>query len=189
MTSSSQSLDDRILFELDKLNRGTVKKRLTNELVELKKQGAYINVDYYDNNLINNSIDNSIDNIIRKPYITVTVVLNENGCLYQFNILSDYPFKPPSMAKINYHDYRKDYLQIQSQKTIKELKEFMNCQCLCCSSILCPANWTPAIRIIKIIEEFEKIKKYRRLIINRLLAKKIIDKYLISDINLYQWLF
>jgi hypothetical protein len=65
----------------------------------------------------------------------------------------------------------------------------MNFDCLCCSSILCPANWTPAIRIIKIIEEAEKIKKYRRLIINRLLAKKIIVKYLISDINLYQWLF
>ena len=33
------------------------------------------------------------------------------------------------------------------------------------------------------IIEFKQMKKYRRDIINRLLAKKIIDKYLNSDLN------
>lgn len=189
MTSSSQSLNDDILFELDKLNRGTVKRRLTNELVELQKQGAYINVEYCSNNCSNNLVNNSINSEIQKSYITVTVVLKENNIVYQFDILTDYPFKPPTRAKINYYDYRSNYLQIQSQKTIKELKEFIPFECLCCSILLCHANWTPCIRIITLIQEAEKIRKYRRIIINRLLAKKIIEKYLISDINLYQWLF
>ena len=193
MTSSSQSLNDDILYELDKLSKGTVKRRLTNELVELQKQGAYINVEYCSNNLINTSINTpintSINSEIQKSYVTVTVVLKENNMVYQYDILADYPFKPPTRAKINYCDYRSNYLQIQSQKTIKELKKFIQFECLCCSSLLCYANWTPSIRIITLIQEAEKIRKYRRIIINRLLAKKIIDRHLISDINLYQWLF
>lgn len=41
-----------------------------------------------------------------------------------------------------------------------------------------------------IIIEFKQIKKYRRDIINRLLAKKITGKYLNSDLNyiLNEWL-
>ena len=44
--SSSQILDDYILFELDKLQVGSIKKRIVNELVDLKKKGSYIDVKY-----------------------------------------------------------------------------------------------------------------------------------------------
>ena len=197
MTSSSQSLDDNILFELDKLGIGAIKRRLTNELVEFKKQGAYINVEYVEErpNTINtiNSI-NSINTINttnnnRNPYVIVTIVLKGDNTLYQLNITKEYPFHAPSTLKINYKDYRFNYLKIHSEKTLKELKEFMEFDCLCCSSILCPENWSPAVRLVKIIDEVKEIRNCRMIIIHRLIAKKIIDRYLISDINLYQWLF
>ena len=197
MTSSSQSLENDILFELDKLGIGTVKRRLTNELVEFTKQGAYINVEYVKerpNTISTRNTINEIDNIdnidnSRNSYVIITIMLNGDNTLYQLNITKEYPFHAPSIVRINYKDYRFNYLKINSEKTLKELKEFIKFDCLCCSSILCPENWSPAIRLVKIIDEIKQIRYCRMIIIHRLLAKKIIDRYLIHDINLYQWLF
>jgi len=203
MNSSSQSLNDDILFELDKLGVGSVKRRLTNELVQFKKQGAYIHVEcILDNTNTENYINttntenyinttNTINNNYnyQKSYVTVSIMLNGDNTLYQFDITSGYPFKSPTMLRINYQDYRFNYLKIHSEKTVNELKEFIKFDCLCCSTLLCNDNWSPAMRLIKIIEEVKQIKHCRKIIIHRLLAKKIIDRYLIDDINLYEWLF
>ena len=55
-TSSSQFLNENILYELDKLNCSFVKRRITNELTDFIKQDAYINIDYNeDSQNINNS--------------------------------------------------------------------------------------------------------------------------------------
>jgi ubiquitin-protein ligase len=86
--SSSQSLNSDILFELDKIKKGSLKRRLTNELVEFAKNGSYINAEYeYDDT---------------KSFITITIVLKEEDNVYHFDITDDYPFKPPENFRINY---------------------------------------------------------------------------------------
>lgn len=172
--SSSQCLDNNILIELDKLNIGCVKKRIVCELVDFKKKDAYVNVEYKEH--INNST------------IVVTIIPNDENNIYHFTIAKNYPYRPPIKFCINYKDY-KQYLKIDSRKTINELQIYNNIQCLCCSTICCGCNWSPALRMQSCINEFKQLKKYRRDIINRLLSKKIINKYLISDINLDEWLF
>jgi ubiquitin-protein ligase len=176
--SSSQVLDDYILFDLDKFQRGTIKKRLVNELVEFKENDAYILVVFEENYIKKN--DSSIK---------ITIVPSEEDNIYSFTITRDYPFKPPSKFTINYKDYSQ-YLKIDSPKTIEELRKYNNIQCLCCNNILCAANWSPGLRMKNFITEFIKMKKYRRDIINRLLAKKIVDKYLNPDLIyiLNEWL-
>jgi hypothetical protein len=174
MDSSSVSLNDSILFELDKLTIGNVKKRIVNELVEYKNIYSYIHAEYKEN--------------INQPIIILTIALKKKDTLFQFYITKDYPFKPPFKFKINYKDYI-DYLKIDSQKTLYELKSFYNINCLCCNNIYCnDTKWSPTMKMQDFINEFKKIKIYRYEIIIRILCKKIVEKYLISDINLLEWL-
>jgi hypothetical protein len=175
--SSSQILDDDILHELDKFQIGSIKKRIVNELVEFKQNYACIPVVIFEENYTK----------ISDSTIKINIIPNDGDNLYCFTITRDYPFKPPSKVTINYKDY-KQYLKIDSPKTLGELRKYNDIQCLCCNTILCPANWSPAIKLQNFITEFKQIKKYRSDIIHRLLSKKIIDKYLISDINLLEWL-
>jgi hypothetical protein len=174
MESSSVSLHDNILFELDKLKIGNVKKRIVNELVEYKNIYSYIDAEYKEN--------------INQPIIIVTIALKKNDTLFQFYITKEYPFKPPIKFKINCKNYI-DYLKIESQKTLYELKTFYNINCLCCNNIYCDhTKWSPTIKMQDFINEYKKIKIYRYEIIIRILCKKILEKYLISDINLLEWL-
>lgn len=175
MNSSSLSLDSSILFELDKFGIGSVKKRIVNELVEFVKQDAYIHAEYKE---INN-----------QSIIVITIVtIKTNNTMFQFHVSRDYPFKPPIKFKINFRDYM-HFLKIESHKTLDELKTFYNINCFCCNNIYCSENkWSPIVKLKDFIVEFNKIKKYRHDIIVRILCNKIIKKYLISDINLIQWL-
>jgi hypothetical protein len=171
-TSSSQSLDADILFELDKLQKGSFKRRLTNELVEFSKSGSYIHAEYINNN---------------KSYIIITIVPKGDENIYHFDIANDYPFAPPLKFRINYKSYNQ-YLKIDSVKTLNELKLYNGLNCLCCNTIFCGGKWGPTMRLIDFINEYNQMKKYRRDIIYRLLVKIIINKYLYPDLNLIQWL-
>lgn len=174
--SSSTILDSYILFELDKISLGSFKRRITNELVEFVKSGAYIHVEYQENFIQFN-----------RSTIIITILPNTSDIIYHFTISNEYPFKPPIKFSVNYKDYKK-YLKIDSQKTLNELRVYNKIQCLCCNTISCGEHWSPSLKMQHFIDEFNKIKKYRRNIINRLLTVKIINKYLISDINIIQWL-
>ena len=173
ISSSSQSLHSDILFELDSLQSGSTKRRLMNELVKFKNMNAYIYAEHKRN--FNESV------------ITITIVIEGEKDIYHFDITPGYPFRPPKNFRINYIDYKK-YLYVNSPKTLQELKIYKGVNCLCCHTILCCNVWSPALQLNHFINEFKKIKEYRRYIINRLLAQKIINKYLISDINLFHWL-
>jgi hypothetical protein len=171
-TSSSQSLDTEILLELDKFNRGSLKKRLTNELVKFSNLGAYIHAEY-----INDS----------NNYITITIIPKDEDNIYHFDITNDYPFRPPLRFRINYKSYTQ-YLKIESLKTLNELKLYNGLNCLCCHTISCGGKWGPTMRLINYINEYKQIKQYRRDIINRILIQKIIYKYLYPGVNLLEWL-
>lgn len=174
-TSSSQSLDENILFALDNLKIGSAKRRIVNELVEFIKKGAYIDATYNEDN------KNNVNSII-----TINIMFQYNH--FSFDITNRYPFIPPKNFRCNYINY-KNLLRISSPKTLEELKKYKGINCLCCHTIACGDNWGPSIRMIDFINEYNKIKQYRRDIINRVLVEKIISKYLISDINLCEWLF
>jgi len=168
--SSSQILDDDILFELDRFQIGSIKKRIVNELVEFKKKNAYIHVEFQENY-----------KKISDSTIKISIVPIEEDNIYSFTITTNYPFSPPSKVTINYKDY-KQYLKIDSPKTLEELIKYNGIRCLCCNTISCGPNWGPVLRMKNFIDEFKQMKKYRRDIINRLLSKKIVDKYLNSDL-------
>jgi hypothetical protein len=163
-------LGEEILGELEKTSFSNLKKRITNELIEFKKDNAYINVE-----------DNEGNGFI------LTIVPDTEDTVYTFYITKDFPFNAPARVLVNHRNI-KSYFRIQSTKTLNELKMYYNITCLCCHSIACNNNWTPVYKLSYFIDEFRKVKKYRRDIINRILVQKIIKKYLLKDINILEWL-
>jgi|Laugresbdmm110sn_1035088.scaffolds.fasta_scaffold47892_2 ubiquitin-protein ligase len=168
--SNSQILDDDILFELEKFKLGSIKKRIMNELIEFKQKDHYVHVEFEENDTDSNY-----------STIKVTIVPNGEDTIYSFNITRDFPFKPPINFTINYKNYRQ-YLKIDSPKTMEELRKYNGISCLCCNTISCTGNWSPVFRMKSLIIEYKQTRRFRRNIIYRLLAKKISDKYLVSDI-------
>ena len=57
------------------------------------------------------------------------------------------------------------------------VKKLKGQDCLCCSSVNCNVNWSPAIKLFNIINEIKDTLKFKRDIINVLLADKIKKKY------------
>jgi hypothetical protein len=165
-------LGEEILGELEKtpLSLVNLKKRLTNELIEFKKDNAYINLEYNDGN-----------------GFILTIVPDKEDTVYTFYITRDFPFNAPPRVLVNHRNI-KNYFHIQSTKTLNELKMYYNISCLCCHSIACKNNWTPIYKLSYFIDEFRKIKKYRRDIINRILLEKIVKKYSLYDFNIIEWL-
>ena len=74
---------------------------------------------------------------------------------------------------------RLHYAEGSSEETEyqQELKKIKGQDCLCCHSINCTANWSPAIRLHRIIDEIKDTIKFKKDIINLLLAEKIKKKY------------
>ena len=184
-----EGLNPEIIQELQRIQYGTgITKRLIRELYELQNDNAYITVEY-------NSGYTNMNNYYNNAYVlTINVVLDNTDDLITFEICRDYPFKPPKNIKINYKDY-KSLLRINSSNTMKHVKELYakfykislpDC-CLCCSSITCFTNWSPAIKLTKVVEEIQTLKKIRRAVINKLLAYKIINKYLIDDKGFHKY--
>jgi hypothetical protein len=174
----SKHLSDEILFEISKFQIGNLKKRIINELVEFQKKDDYISVELEE-------IISSFKKL--ELALAVTIFPKEENNMYKFTLTKDYPFSKPLKFTINYINYS-DYFKISSPKTSAELKKYYGIDCLCCSSIYCNGNWSPAIKIDDLIKEYKKIKKCRREIIERILAFKIVNKYLVSDINILEWL-
>jgi hypothetical protein len=178
MTTHIESLDCNILQEISYFMKGGIKRRLINELRVLKNENAYITVEHVEK--------------ISGCILAINVVLNNTTDLFTFYICNSYPFKPPQEVYINYKKYNNSYLKINSHKTLNKIKEILlknnrTVDCLCCSSICCPSNWSPAVKIQNIIDEFYYYKKIRKNIINELLAIKIINRYLSDDKGFIQY--
>jgi len=171
-------LSNEILSEIEKFQIGNLKKRIINELVEFQKKGACISVELEE-----------MISAYRKSELAlaITIFPKDDNNMYKFTLTKDYPFSKPLKFTINYIDYS-NYFKISSPKKSTELKEYYGMDCLCCSSISCTGNWSPSLIMEQLIMEYKKIKQYRREIIDRILVPKIVDKYLVSDINILEWL-
>ena len=70
-----------------------------------------------------------------------------------------------------------DMLQMRGNYERDMVKKLRGNDCLCCHSLNCSANWSPAVRLYHIINEIKSILKFKKDIINLLLADKIKIKY------------
>lgn len=106
---------------------------------------------------------------------------------YIFNIPSNYPFMPPSVCINGMVQNR--FFNLDSIRFTTVLKYVSGLDCLCCHSLLCKNNWSPSVTMERIINQMEEYKKYKHLIIIKLILDKIKEKYLNIDIDLDSWLF
>ena len=144
---------------------GTIQKRILNEIISILDDIEFLNVSYRNEGT--------------KSYLNISILKGPD--IFEFEISSkDYPFLPPNKFIFNKHNYR-DFLKIESPLTFAEVKSITNFECLCCSTILCAGNWSPSVRFTDILNEYYRIKTIRRKIVNKLLANKIISRYLLID--------
>jgi len=118
--------------------------------------------------------------------ILITVINKKKK--YEMELPSDYPFKPPKNIRYNGNNYKKSLFNY-SEKFRKILKRNYFIECLCCNTILCGTNWTPACNICHIINEMDKIIKIQKEVVIRLLCDEIRDKYLCTFAEFEKYLF
>jgi len=131
------------------------------------------------------------------PDIMYLDIKTKKGNILHFNISKDHPFKPPTLEIQTTHgsyNYRERlntmssniyyYLQYPNQYYIRNnINNNIRREniCLCCTSNLCSANWTPVIRIQYIIREIEEHNKLKKIIGYKL---SLNDLFKIKDIPL-----
>ena len=102
--------------------------------------------------------------------ISIKVIKEKNT--YEFDLQKDYPFKPPVNIKYNGDIYKKS-LSNYSENFRKILKNKYHIECLCCNTLLCGTNWTPACNTSHIINEIDKITKIQEEVMIILICDEI----------------
>jgi hypothetical protein len=164
------------ITQIELIKEHCLKNRIKNEYKELT------NI-YTINNKYEIFI--SYDPIISQ--VMITLIEKNNNNEYTFIVDRKYPFHPPRFH-FNNQPYS-HYLKLSSQRFTEYLKKFTNKACLCCSSLSCKYNWSPAIKLKMFIDELNIIRQHKRNIVYKILAEKVKDKYLIDDIDLDSFLF
>jgi len=111
---------------------------------------------------------------------------NTNAITYKFLITHLFPFYPPKIF-VNDLSYF-NILQMTGEYGKNILKKLKGQDCLCCHSLNCSANWSPAVKLYHIIDEIKNTLKIKRDIINLLLANKIKIKYNIPYAHIEDYL-
>ena len=162
-----------------------LKSRIKNEYKELSKDYNNIRI-LWDPELNNVVIE--IQKVITPLRITNAQSVSPLSTdTFTFVVDRTYPFYSPKFYYNNepYSHYQK----MPSQRFSQHLKRFTNKSCLCCSSLSCKYNWSPAVKLHMFIAELDKIRQYKRNIVYKLLADQVKDKYLIDDVDLDSYLF
>jgi hypothetical protein len=160
--------------QIELIKEKCLKNRIKNEYKELEN--------IYSNN---HEIFVSYEPMISE--VTILLIEKKHNDNYSFIINRQYPFHSPRF-RFNNQPYSY-YLRFPSQRFTEYLKKFTNKSCLCCHSLNCKYNWSPAVKLKMFIEELNKIRQYKRNIVYKILSEKIKDKYLIDDIDLDSFLF
>jgi hypothetical protein len=106
---------------------------------------------------------------------------------YTFRIGENYPFTQPTLS-INSIPHQA-WVRLPSPRFKKMLKCVSGLDCLCCYSYLCPGNWRPSVTLNQVVRQMTDFRRFKYLIIIKLLLKQIRDKYLHNDdIDLDTWL-
>ena len=113
-------------------------------------------------------------------------IVSPNLNILEFIIGDDYPFKPPISLKLNGKNYR--YLIKHMPARIEHLYynpdkmypaeicySFTKPECLCCTGLLCPVNWSPVVTIGHILKEINGHNYLKRHFSYKLLLKELFD--------------
>jgi len=152
-------------IELEKIQSRSIKNRIKNDCITLYKK--------YHNVLIEDAPNNTAIEAVE--ILSTNNNLNAKKRTYKFVITPNYPFHPPKIY-INGNPYM-DLLQMRGNYERDMVKKLRGNDCLCCHSLNCSANWSPAVRLYHIIDEINGILKFKKDIINLLLSAKIKIKY------------
>ena len=117
--------------------------------------------------------------------ITIKVIKHKNT--YEFDLQKDFPFKPPVNIRYNGKNYKRS-LHNYSGKIQEILKKKYYMDCLCCNTLLCGTNWTPAINTSHLINEIDRIIKIQKEIIIISLCDEIRTKYLCYFVDFEKYL-
>ena len=169
MTEDLITIPEYIKINTDRLelikNKG-LKNRVKNECNVLYK--------IYHNVVI--KVDTNKDTDINdKLTIEAVEFINANVRTYKFIITSQFPFHPPKMF-VNNRSYA-EIMRIKGDYEKTMIKKIKKQDCFCCRSVCCFSNWSPAIKLFNVINEIKDILKFKRDIVNLLLADKIKNKY------------
>jgi hypothetical protein len=167
-------MDTDNVEQIDLIGSKCLKSRIKNEYKELSK--------IYNN--IRILWDPELNNVI----IEIQKVIKDDSTdTFTFVVDRTYPFHSPKFH-FNNNPYS-HYLRMPSQRFSQHLTTFTKKACLCCSSLACKYNWSPAVKLHMFIAELDKIRQYKRNIVYKLLADQVKDKYLIDDVDLDSYLF
>jgi ubiquitin-protein ligase len=97
-----------------------------------------------------------------------------------------YPFRPPAIL-VNDIPYS-TMLTLSGDFEKKKLQQIRGQDCLCCHSVNCNANWSPAIKIHHILNEIKKTIQFKRDVIYLLLAEKIKKKHNVPFLDIESYL-
>ena len=125
-------------------------KRFHNEILELYSKYKNLNINY-------------TEEIIVLKIKNIEIHLNHN-----------YPFHPPAVF-INKTPYMY-YLTVKSKFISEILQKYVKTECLCCSTIICAANWTATHHIQKIMEEINYINETKRMVKYEIAVRLLYDK-------------
>ena len=160
----TELLDSASLLVLNNTTPITRKKRISAELKLFINKFGSINLSFTtdSDSLIFTIIDN---NII--PQINT----------FSFVVPIDYPFRPPLVC-INGQNYTK-IIKMNNHEKLHVLKSLTDKDCLCCNTIICSDNWSPAMTFIDIISEIKNNLK----LIDKILLQISFNKFklLLSD--------
>jgi ubiquitin-protein ligase len=74
------------------------------------------------------------------------------------------------------------WLKTSSRRVHQTLKTLTNTDCLCCSTILCPNRWSPAMTLRSILQEIETTQQLKQTIKYILATKDIGKKYQLPEV-------
>ena len=81
------------------------------------------------------------------------IFLNYNSRTYKIDTGTRYPFYPPT---IYLPDGKKIiYNPNNFPRRLWNEYNILTNKCMCCYSLLCPERWSPSMRIIQLIQEYE----------------------------------
>lgn len=111
-------------------------KRLHNEIPKLN---GYYSLNFY--------LEKDFDKYKKPIYI-----VKEDTHRIKIILCENYPFKPPVKLKINDIDYLNKLCY--SNKYLENVLKTKEIKCLCCSTMLCPNNWSPSKDLLKLMQEY-----------------------------------
>jgi hypothetical protein len=160
------------------INISPVARRIKRELEKMIDSGIcnFDNISISKNYIYNNEIE-----------YHVNIFNNIDNRNYEFILTTHFPFKPPKLI-LNYKPYS-EYLRFMSHSFRDLFYKYNGHRCFCCETKTCSDNWGPNYLLVDIMNEVNQYHKECKEIADIICINVIKRKYLINDINIFEWLY